>query len=195
MINSKGTGHEAVCKSLVKYLLIEVEGTLNIDNKGDYMEEINMDINFVKAEKKDCKLLIEINNKAYYDDYIKYGECPGYNIPIEKMAKSLDDENIEKHIFYVDNKPVGFTSIVKKEENKYYLGNLAIIPEYQRKGIGKSAINFILNKYLDMKELFLITPADKVENINFYTKKCGFKIIGTEMDGNVKVAMINYVRK
>ncbi|HCW53122.1 MAG TPA: GNAT family N-acetyltransferase [Clostridium sp.] len=111
------------------------------------------------------------------------------------MTKSLEDENIEKHIFYVNNKPVGFTSVAKKEQNKYYLGNLAIIPEYQHKGIGKAAIDFILNKYLDLKELTLVTPADKIENINFYTKKCGFKIIGTEIDGNVKVAVILYTRK
>lgn len=37
-----------------------------------------MNIRFVKAEIKDCELLIELNNKTYYDDYIRYGECPGY---------------------------------------------------------------------------------------------------------------------
>lgn len=29
---------------------------------------------------------------------------------------------------------------------------------------------------------------DKTENIKFYTEKCGFKIVSTETDGNVKVA-------
>ena len=154
-----------------------------------------MNINFVKAEKKDCELLIDLNNKAYYDDYIRYGECPGYNITIEEMTKSIEDENTEKYIFYIDSEPVGFTSVVKKDANKYYLGNLIVIPEYQHKGIGKTAIDFILSKYSDLKELTLVTPADKVENINFYTKKCGFEIIGNKMDGNVKVPLIIYTRK
>lgn len=51
-----------------------------------------MDIIFKKAIKEDCKLLIDINNKAYYSDYIRYGECPGYNISLEKMRSSLENE-------------------------------------------------------------------------------------------------------
>lgn len=39
-----------------------------------------------------------------------------------------------------------------------------------------------MEHYVDLRELSLITPADKLENVNFYTKKCGFNIIGTEMD-------------
>lgn len=146
-----------------------------------------MNISFKKAVKENSKLLIEINNKAYYDDYLRYGECPGYNTSIEKMEKTFDNKNIERHIIYADNIPVGVVSAHKLDENKYYLGNLCIIPEYQHRGLGKSAIDFLLNHYRDLKELTLITPADKIENVNFYTKKCSFKIIGKEMDGNVQV--------
>lgn len=45
----------------------------------------------------------------------------------------------------------------------------------------------MLDFYSDWNKVTLITPADKEENIAFYTKKCGFKIDGTEMNGNVKV--------
>lgn len=151
-----------------------------------------MKIGFKKAVKEDCEILIEINNKAYYSDYMSYGECPGYNVSIEKMRISLENENIIKHIVYVDNMPVGVVSLHKQDKGKYYLGNLCIIPEYQHKGIGKLTIEFVLNHYADLRELSLITPADKVENIKFYTEKCGFNIIGTEMDGNVKVARLEY---
>lgn len=48
-----------------------------------------MNIRFKKAVKEDCELLIEINNKAYYADYIRYGECPGYNIGIKKWKNPL----------------------------------------------------------------------------------------------------------
>ena len=33
----------------------------------------------------------------------------------------------------------------------------------------------------------MVTPADKEQNIKFYTEKCGFEIGGKEMDGNVEV--------
>jgi hypothetical protein len=37
------------------------------------------------------------------------------------------------------------------------------------------------------KTIRLVTPVDKVENIDFYTKKCGFRLDGSELDGNVRV--------
>ena len=36
----------------------------------------------------------------------------------------------------------------------------------------------------------LITPADKLENVKFYSEKCGFNIESTEKDGNVKVVRL-----
>ncbi|MDO5517654.1 MAG: GNAT family N-acetyltransferase [Clostridium sp.] len=153
-----------------------------------------MNITYKKASLDDCELLIEINNKAYHDDYIRYGECPGYNVPIENMRSSLKNREIEKHIIYADDIPVGVTSVHNKGNNKYYLGNLCVIPEYQHKGIGKATIDFVLEHYTDLKELTLVTPADKIENVNFYTKKCNFMITGEEMDGSVKVARFDYKR-
>ena len=45
--------------------------------------------------------------------------------------------------------------------------------------------------YDDWSRFTLITPADKNENIRFYTEKCGFDIESTEMDG--KVEMVRFV--
>ena len=59
---------------------------------------------------------------------------------------------------------------------------------YQGKGIGTEAIKFVASYFKDWKQFTLITPIDKTENIKFYTEKCGFKIVSTETDGNVKVA-------
>lgn len=74
------------------------------------------------------------------------------------------------------------------------LGCLCVIPEYQGKGIGSRAIEFMLDYYTDWSKITLVTPADKEENINFYTKKCGFKVDGTEMDGNVKLVHFSMER-
>lgn len=48
---------------------------------------------------------------------------------------------------------------------------------------------FAVTSYFDDWDKFtLVTPVDKKENVKFYTEKCGFDIVATEMDGNVKVA-------
>lgn len=44
-----------------------------------------------------------------------------------------------------------------------------------------------MDYYADWSKITLITPLDKQENINFYTKKCDFIVNGTDMDGNVRV--------
>lgn len=153
---------------------------------------MDMKIEYRRAGECDCDELIRINNEAYRADFLRYGECPGYQISYDQMRESLQKEDVEKYLIYVDGIAVGVVSIVKKAEHAYYLSNLCIVPEYQHRGIGQKAIAFVVHHYRDLKELSLVTPADKEENVSFYTKKCGFKIIGEKMDGNVKVAIFTF---
>ena len=46
-------------------------------------EEINMKIEYRQAAIEDAEVLIDIYNAAYYDDYLRYGYCPGYGITKE----------------------------------------------------------------------------------------------------------------
>lgn len=144
-----------------------------------------MSLKYIKAKKDDVDILIEIYNASFYDDYIKYGECPAYGKTREAMEASI--EKFPKLIIYYDNIPVGVISVKNNGEGEYYLGCLCVIPKYQRKGIGTQAVKFMLGYYTDWSKITLVTPADKEQNINFYTKKCGFALDGTDMDGNVKV--------
>lgn len=144
-----------------------------------------MSLKYIKAKKDDVDILIEIYNASFYDDYIKYGECPAYGKTREAMEASI--EKFPKLIIYYDNIPVGVISVKNNGEGEYYLGCLCVIPKYQRKGIGTQAVKFMLGYYTDWSKITLVTPADKEQNINFYTKKCGFTLDGTDMDGNVKV--------
>lgn len=144
-----------------------------------------MSLKYVKAKKEDADMLIELYNASFYDDYMKYGECPAYGRTRESMEESI--EKFPKLIIYCDDIPAGVISVANRGEGEYYLGCLCVIPKYQGKGIGTKAVKYMLGYYTDWSKITLKTPADKDENINFYTKKCGFKIDSTEMDGNVKV--------
>ena len=135
---------------------------------------------------EDAELLIDIYNAAYYDDYVRYGYCPGYGITKERMEESIRVFN--KYIIMYDDIPVGCVSSIQKEVGVYEVGNLCIIPEYQGKGIGTQAIQFLKTIHEDWKILTLVTPLDKKQNVKFYTEKCGFRIESTERDGNVELA-------
>lgn len=151
-----------------------------------------MNLRYIKATSDNAAMLIDIYNAAFYDDFIKYGECPAYGRTRESMEESI--EKFPKLIIYYEDIPVGAISVADKGNGEYYLGCLCLIPDYQGKGIGTHAIRYILDYYKDWKKITLVTPVDKKENIDFYTIKCGFKIDGIEMDGNVKVAHFVMVR-
>lgn len=52
--------------------------------------------------------------------------------------------------------------------------NLAVAPEYQRKGYGKAMIDFICEKYKQSYRILQVGTGDSPLTIPFY-EKCGFK--------------------
>lgn len=144
-----------------------------------------MVLTYREAAKSDANLLIEIYNSSFYDDYIRYGECPGYGKTRSEMESSI--HKFPKYIIMKDGIPVGAISLENKGNGRYYLGCLCVIPTYQRMGIGTRAFRYMLSICPEWKQITLVTPSDKEQNIKFYTEKCGFSITGKEMDGNVEV--------
>lgn len=144
-----------------------------------------MNLKYIKAKNQDIPLLINLYNLSFYSDYKKYGECPAYGRTPERMEYSLN--NSEKYIILCDNIPVGVISFENNGNGEYYLGCLCVIPKYQGQNIGTNAFKYLLTLIPNMKQLSLVTPADNMKNIQFYTEKCGCKTGIKEMDGNVQV--------
>lgn len=145
-----------------------------------------MTIEYRQAAPEDADLLIEICDASFYSDYIRYGICPGYGRTKEQMEESIIRR--PKHIILCDNKPVGCVSYTELDAGVYEVACLCVVPEFQGKGIGTQAIQFLKTYLKDWKRLTLVTPADKEENVKFYTEKCGFHMESTEMDGTVELA-------
>ena len=145
-----------------------------------------MTIEYRRATKEDAEVLVNIYNASFYDDYVRYGSCPGYGITKEAMEKTIS--TYQKYVILCDQEPVGCVSIKMLEKGVYEVGCLCIIPEFQGKGLGTHAIQFVKTLYEDMETLTLVTPMDKKQNVKFYTEKCGFHIASTERDGDVELA-------
>lgn len=127
-----------------------------------------------------------MRNQSFYSDYIKYGECPGYNVSKERMTNSIL-KNISYKIIY-DNKVIGNISVAENQENSYHIGCLCVIPSYENRGVGQEAIRFIENKFPNAITWNLDTPADKERNHYFY-KKAGYSIINEYLSGSVKLVI------
>ncbi|MBR6102429.1 MAG: GNAT family N-acetyltransferase [Ruminococcus sp.] len=100
-----------------------------------------MEIRFRKAELSDAEVLTEIYNSSFYDDYIRYGECPAYGKTVEMMRRAIVE--YPKFLILSDDRPVGCISCKEPEKGVYEVGCLCVIPEFQGKGIGTAAMGFV----------------------------------------------------
>lgn len=144
-----------------------------------------MNITFIRAKPCDAADLVKVYDAAFYADFVRFSYCPGYGKSVESMIESIKET--EKYAISFGDRIIGAVSLRKIGENEYYIGCLAVVPEFQHQGIGQAAIRFVEKEYPDYKRLTLDTPVEKSENISFYVDKCGFKIIGEHDDGPVHV--------
>ena len=88
--------------------------------------------------------------------------------------ESMVDKYLERgDMFVLDDDGVKAECVVTKEaDGVYELKNIAVLPEHQRKGYGKTLIKFLLSHYTDCDVLFVGT-GDVPSALNFY-KRCGF---------------------
>lgn len=145
-----------------------------------------MDITIERASIDDVKDIIEIKNKSFYEDYIKYGQSSGYNCPVEGITYM-----VQNHIAYkiqTCGNMIGYISITEKGEDDFYLNCLCVIPEYENKGIGQMAVAFMENQFPQAKHWSLEALADKERNICFY-KKCGYEITKEYREGTEKIVL------
>lgn len=145
-----------------------------------------MKVEFIRASVDDVDKLIEVQNKSFYGDFIKYGECPAYNRSKESMSNSILNRITFK--IMCNDEIVGDIIVRDNHDSTYFLGGLCVIPEYENKGIGQEAIKFIESEFSNATVWTLETPADKTRNHYFY-KKFGYKIVEEYTDKSVKVVL------
>ena len=120
---------------------------------------------FRPAEEKDVPLLTNLYDRAFLEDFQRYGQCPGYGRSQEQMRDSL--RRVPKQILLFDGVPVGVLSYERRDNGSVYLGCLCIVPEMQGRGLGTRAFAHMLEECPEVHRFELVTPADKVQNIAF----------------------------
>ena len=144
------------------------------------------------ADINDLEVLIDIYNSAFYDDYLRYGQCQAYGRTKESMEQSLRD--YPKIIAYDQKKAVGVLSYGVEGLGKYYIGCLGVKKEEQGCGIGTSLMKYFMDEHPDWNEITLVTPKENELNIKFYTEHFDFEIVGEENDGTVVVLLFKLNR-
>jgi ribosomal protein S18 acetylase RimI-like enzyme len=150
-----------------------------------------MKLEILKATVEDASQLIKVQNESFYEDYIKYEDCPSYQESIENMLDMISHAIVYKII--VDQELVGDVIIRKRGNHNYYLRTIAITPKYQNKGIGKIAVKHVESDNPDGTIWTLITPEGAKKNKKFY-ESLGYVAIGSEKRSN-KLTLIRYMKE
>ena len=69
---------------------------------------------YKSADINDADILIDIYNSAFYDDFIRYGQCQAYGHSRESMEQSIRE--YPKTIAYDKEKAVGVISVKNEGE-------------------------------------------------------------------------------
>ena len=105
----------------------------------------------------------------------------------QNIPKNLEIDGSDKYaknmILTIDNKPIGTGRLIEID-NKMYIGRIAILKEYRKKGYATKIINFLLDEAKNMgyNEVFIHSQLHAKE---FY-EKIGFKAFGEEfLEANI----------
>lgn len=102
--------------------------------------------------------------------------------------ENMIDEYLERgEMFVLEDDGIKAECVITKEsEGVYELKNIAVLSDYQRKGYGRSLIEFVQSNFTDCKTMYVGT-GDVPSALTFY-RKCGF----TESHRKVNFFIDNY---
>lgn len=112
------------------------------------------------------KIIYQKLNKDNYNDVLK--------IKHELFPESKSDEDYQKYfnnevksnyyLLLIDNKPCGTIGWYDFDNKNAFVGWFGVVSKYQHKGIGKQALNYIINEVKKLNYDYLRVYTDKVVN-------------------------------
>lgn len=119
--------------------------------------------------EKNTKLVFDLDNKAFTRDFDFIFKN------LEEMLKFFKNSTL--YIVCKNNVPAAYFAIEKKGKDEAEITTVAVIPDYQRKGIGRMIIKNAFSLLKDYKSIKIITHPYNTGAIILYLKS-GFKIYG-----------------
>ena len=151
-----------------------------------------MNVKLIRADLADSEKLLEIQKICFaphLERYQDFDTNPAM-ASIEKVQWRIQNENFNK-IYYYDIW-VGSINIIKLDEiGAYKLHTINILPEYQGKGIGQTAIKMAEDIFSDAESWMLETLEDMPDNRHVY-EKLGYRFTGKTEKINDKLTIVFY---
>ncbi|MCL2517773.1 MAG: GNAT family N-acetyltransferase [Oscillospiraceae bacterium] len=128
-----------------------------------------MNIRIEKATIDDAEILTEIQKQAFEPLYrIYHDEGNPYLRGVDELKYQIEHGTREVYKILADDIICGGITIRDKGNGEYYLNRIYISPQFQSKGIGKTAIGICEQNYPDAKRWTVDFPADLIANRKCY---------------------------
>ena len=130
-------------------------------------------MNMFFLNKDNINLAFDIRKQVFINEQ---------NVP-EEIEIDGSDKDAKSMILTINNKPIGTGRLIVID-GKMYIGRVAILKEYRKKGYATNLINFLLNEAKNMgyNEVFIHAQSYAKD---FY-EKLGFKKFGEEfLEANI----------
>jgi GNAT superfamily N-acetyltransferase len=138
-----------------------------------------MELAFAEITEDDLPALTRVMTRAFDDDARKHlglerGGPPGYDSGDFFREWLFPYKESRGYKIMLDGELVGAFIVWILPEGNNVLGTIFVDPDYQDKGIGTQAWNFIETSFPETKSWMLGTPSWATKNHYFYEAKCGF---------------------
>lgn len=153
------------------------------------MEIINFTNEFTDA-------VFDIQQKAYKPLFDKYQdtETNPYMETKEKVLEKYTRLDTYGYVFIEDNKPIGSVRIAEIDNDTCHVSTLAVLPEYQNKGIAQYALTEIEKIHSYANTWRLNTIMQESANIHLY-EKLGYVRTGEPKMINDKLTLVDYIKQ
>ena len=154
------------------------------------MNDLNVELN--RATIDDAQALLEMQKTCFaphlqrYQDY----EVNPAMMKLDRLKWLIENENFYKIIY--NNIWAGAINIRKLDSSGHYkLHIIYVLPEFQNRHIGQSAIQLAENLFGDAKSWCLETLEDMPSNRRVY-EKMGYRFTGETQKINDKLTLVLY---
>ena len=174
-----------------------------VDNEGIYRMEKYPKISKNNAKPNQYNMRPYIDNEYHnYKEFIYQTKKDAYKKYVEEYWEKWNEENQRKYyenfintvnndtwIIQLNGKDIGFYNGITLEDGSYEIGNICIISEYQRKGIGTQLLKDIIEIHKGQNIHIQFFKSNPVGNLY---KRLGFEVLG---ETEYHYQMIKYSEK
>jgi GNAT superfamily N-acetyltransferase len=152
-----------------------------------------MDIILVKAKLEDAEFIHAMQIKSFMPLLERYQdlETNPANESLEKVMARINQSFTDYYIIKSGRTFIGGIRIVKKDNMRYRVSPVFILPEYQGIGLAQKVFQMIEQMYDDAKTWELDTILQEQGNCHLY-EKLGYKKTGKTEIVNARMTLVFY---